>query len=72
MSVCSPFIKGFLDWPMPIEDVNKFVELLLLAMGRTVFPMNRLRDVFESVLQVQPRHAVHLFLSLLFATAART
>jgi hypothetical protein len=34
---------------MPIDDVNGFVELLLLlAMGRSVFPTNGLRDVFES------------------------
>jgi hypothetical protein len=51
---------------MPIDDVNGFVELLLLlAMGRSVFPTNGLRDVFQSG-ALSP---VRLFLSLLLAGA---
>jgi hypothetical protein len=59
--------EGFLDWLMPIDDVNRFVGLLLLlTMGRSVFPMNGLLVVYES----GAFSPICLFPSLLSAAAA--
>jgi hypothetical protein len=56
-----------LDWLMPIDDVNRFAGLLLLlTMGRSVFPMNGLRVVYES----GAFSPICLFPSLLSAAAA--